>query len=94
MTGPSGGEIKIKRKKNIQVERYNRENQKYRFSVTWISPCEYILSLKKVHGKKSAKEYVGSKVFVKIIETKEDYYIAISRQESGEATKIEITKIN
>lgn len=93
MTGPSGGEIKIKRKKKTQKERYNRENHKYGFIVEWTSNCEYTLTLKKVYGKKSAKEYVGSKIYVTIIEAKEDYYTAISRTEKGVSTKIEITKI-
>ena len=33
MTGPSGGDIKIKRKNKYQFERYNRENQKYKFLI-------------------------------------------------------------
>ena len=92
MTGPSGGEIKIKRKKKYQHERYNREHQKYKFSIEWTSACSYVLTLQKVKG--AAKRFEGEKVYVEIINYKKDYYTAVSRTEKGVTTTIEITKIN
>lgn len=94
MTGPSGGDIKIKRKKKYQYERYNRERQKYKFKIEWTSACHYVLTLQKVKGKKSAKKYEGSKIYVEIINYKEDYYTAKSRTEDGTITIIEIEKTN
>ena len=93
MIGPAGGEIKMKRKKKVQIEQYNRENQKYRFKIEWTSSCEYTLTLKKIRGKKTGGEFVGSKVYVTIINPKFDYYSAITKKESGEATQIEVTKL-
>ncbi len=93
MTGPSGGEIRMIRRKKTQFERYNREHQKYRFKIEWTSDCSYTLTLKKVKGKRSAKDYIGSKVYVTIIAAKEDYYTAKSKTEEGVVTEIEITKI-
>ena len=55
MTGPSGGEILVKRKKKVQIERYNRENQKYKFLIKWIDDCSYTLTLYKAKGKSSVK---------------------------------------
>ncbi len=92
MTGPSGGDIKIKRKNKYQFERYNRENQKYKFLIEWTSPCTYKLTLQKVKGKKSAKRFEGSVVNVEIVAVTNDSYTANSRTQDGKITIIEIEK--
>jgi len=92
MTGPSGGDIKIIRKKKYQYERYNRERQKYKFLINWTSPCTYSLTLQKVKGKKSAKRYEGAIVYVEITKVTHDSYTAKSRTEDGTVTIIEIEK--
>lgn len=92
MTGPSGGDINIKRKKKYQYERYNREHQKYKFLIEWTSPCTYKLTLQRVKGKKSAKRFEGSIVYVEIIDVTNDSYTARSRTEDGTVTIIEIEK--
>ena len=45
--GPQGGSIRIKRKNNIQIERYSRQRIRHRFYITWIDDCNYELTLKK-----------------------------------------------
>ena len=92
MTGPSGGDIKIRRKNKYQVERYNRERQKYKFFIEWTSPCTYMLTLQKVKGKKSAKRFEGSIVYVEIVAVTNDSYTAKSRTQDGTITIIEIEK--
>ena len=92
MTGPSGGDIKIKRKNKYQFERYNRERQKYKFLIEWTSPCTYALTLQKVKGKSSAKRFEGSVVYVEIVDVTNDSYTAKSRTQDGTITIIEIEK--
>ena len=92
MTGPSGGDIKIKRKNKYQFERYNREHQKYKFLIEWTSPCTYTLTLQKVKGKKSAKRFEGSLVYIEIVAVTNDSYTAKSRTQDGQITTIEIEK--
>ena len=92
MTGPSGGDIKIKRKNKYQFERYNRERQKYKFLIEWTSPCTYKLTLQKVKGKNSAKRFEGSVVYVEIVDVTNDSYTAKSRTLDGTITIIEIEK--
>jgi len=92
MTGPSGGDIKIKRKKKYQFERYNREHQKYKFSIEWTSPCTYELTLQKVKGKNSARRFEGAKIYIEIIDVTDDSYSARSKTEDGKVTIIEIEK--
>ena len=92
MTGPSGGDIKIKRKNKYQFERYNRERQKYKFLIEWTSPCTYTLTLQKVKGKKSAKRFEGSVVYVEIVAVSNDSYTAESRTQDGTITIIEMEK--
>ena len=92
MTGPSGGDIKIKRKNKYQFERYNRERQKYKFLIEWTSHCNYTLTLQKVKGKKSAKRFEGAVVYVEIVAITNDSYTAKSRTQDGQITTIEIEK--
>jgi hypothetical protein len=92
MTGPSGGEIKIKRGEKYQFERYNRERQNYKFLIKWTSPCTYTLTLQKVKGKNSAKRFEGSHVYVEIVEVSNDSYTAESRTQDGTITIIEMEK--
>jgi hypothetical protein len=92
MTGPSGGDIKIKRKNKYQFERYNRERQKYKFFIEWTSPCTYTLTLQKVKGKNSAKRFEGAVVYVEIVAITNDSYTAKSRTQDGTITLIEIEK--
>jgi len=92
MTGPSGGDIKIRRKNKYQFERYNRERQKYKFFIEWTSTCTYTLTLQKVKGKKSAKRFEGSVVYIEIVAVTNDSYTAKSRTQDGKITIIEIEK--
>lgn len=92
MTGPSGGDIKIKRNNKYQFERYNRERQKYKFLIEWTSPCTYNLTLQKVRGKNSAKRFEGSIVYVEIVAITNDSYTAKSRTQNGTITIIEIER--
>lgn len=84
MTGPSGGEILVKRRKKIQIERYNRENQKYKFLIKWIDDCTYTLTLYKAKGKSSAKRYYGVNVTYKIVNIGEDYHEVVNFSEPDE----------
>lgn len=81
MTGPSGGEILVKRKKKVQIERYNRENQKYKFLIKWIDDCTYTLTLYKAKGKSSVKRYYGVNVTYKIVNIGDDYHEVINTSE-------------
>jgi len=84
MTGPSGGDIHIKRKKKYQIERYNRERQKYKFKIEWINECAYTLTLVKAKGKAAVKKYYGVNVTFKIINKGIDYHEVINLSHPNE----------
>ena len=90
MVGPQGGSIKIKRKSNIQIERYSRQRVKHRFTIDWIDDCNYMLTLKKSKIK-SLIDDTEVKLYVSITEVNKYYYSArISSKEHGKSEKIEI----
>ncbi len=90
MVGPQGGSIRIKRKSNIQVERYSRQRVKHRFLISWIDECNYVLTLKKSKIKSLLND-TEIKLYVSIIEVNKYYYTAlIKSEENGKQEKIEI----
>lgn len=84
MTGPSGGDIHIKRKKKLQIEHYNRERQKYKFKIEWIDECAYTLTLVKAKGKAAVKKYYGVNVTFKIVNIGNDYHEVINLSHPNE----------
>lgn len=90
MVGPQGGSIKIKRKANIQIERYSRQRIRHRFNITWIDDCNYELTLKKSKIK-SLINHTEIKLFVSVIEVSKYYYTALIKTGvNDKAEKIEI----
>ena len=90
MVGPQGGSIRIKRKNNIQIERYSRQRIRHRFYITWIDDCNYELTLKKSRIK-SLINHTEIKLFVSVIEVSKYYYTALIKTGiNDEAEKIEI----
>ena len=90
MVGPQGGSIKIKRKSNVQIERYSRQRIRHRFTINWIDDCNYELTLKKSRIK-SLLNHTEIKLFVSVIEVSKYYYTALIKTGiNDEAEKIEI----
>ena len=90
---PEGDFIKIKRTKKYQVEKYNRKGKKHKFSIEWISDCEYILKLVKTRAK-NKESYLGKGLFCKIINGTDDYYTCIVITPDHTAgRKCEVTKV-
>jgi hypothetical protein len=75
-TPPNGGEVHFKRTKKKQIERYNNENQRFIFSITWTSSCTYTLRLIKTKGvnRKIKKEIIGTEMFCEIESTELSHY--------------------
>ena len=90
MVGPQGGSIKIKRKNNIQIERYSRQRVKHKFTINWIDDCNYELTLKKSRIK-SLIDDTEVKLYVRVTKVSKFYYSAIIRSEkNGKGEEIEI----
>ena len=89
MTGPSGGDIDIRRTKKKQIERYNREKQKYKFSIIWTSDCTYELRLLKSSNK---DEIERPTIAVQVIENSRTQYTARISTNNGPPKEVEIFK--
>lgn len=90
---PEGDFIKIKRTKKYQIEKYNRKGKKHRFSIEWVSDCEYILRLVKTRSN-NKETFMGKGLFCKIISGREDYYTCIiMTPEHKEGRTCEVTKV-
>ena len=92
MVGPQGGSIKIKRKSNIQIERYSRQRVKHKFTINWIDDCNYELTLKKSRIK-SLIDHTEVKLYVTVTNVSKFYYSAIittKKNEKGEKIEIQI----
>lgn len=75
-TPPNGGEVTFKRTRKKQTERYNDENQRFKFSIKWTSPCEYQLTLIKAKGldRELKKQIIGSTLECKVLDADLGHY--------------------
>jgi len=90
MVGPQGGSIKIRRKSNVQIERYSRQRVRHKFNIKWIDDCNYELTLKKSRIK-SLINHTEVKLLVTIVEVSKFYYSALIKTGvNDKAEKIEI----
>jgi len=76
-TPPNGGEVWIKRTHKKQIEKYNDENQRFIFKITWDSNCEYTLVLRKTKGvdRSKKKEIIGTTLKCKVLKEELDHYL-------------------
>ncbi len=90
MVGPQGGSIKIRRKSNVQIERYSRQKVRHKFNIKWIDDCNYELTLKKSRIK-SLINHTEVKLLVTVVEVSKFYYSALIKTGvNDKAEKIEI----
>jgi len=68
-------DTKIKRGKNIQIEKSYDFNAKYK--VTWTTPCTYEMKYLKIKGKEN-QHMIGKSIKVKIIGLLNDSYIYLA----------------
>lgn len=88
-TPPNGGDVTIKRTNKKQIERYNDENQRFIFKITWKNNCEYTLVLHRTNGvtKKIKKEIIGTTLHCKVLKAELDYYVVTIQSTNSPSTE-------
>ncbi len=92
-TPPNGGEVIIRRTKKKQIERYNDENQKFIFEITWLDDCRYELILVNTKGlpKEKKKEIIGTSLQCKVVAASLGHYeVEITSESSFKPQKLSI----
>lgn len=89
---PNNGIIRVKRDKATQVET-NADKIEIHSTIKWVSECKFILTHTKVVGT-DIPEIIGKKVYVEILESKDNKYTCRATDENGYGGNIDVIKVN
>jgi hypothetical protein len=88
---PNYGVIRVKRTETAQVE-INADKIEIHSTVKWVSDCKFVLTHEKIVGA-DIPEIIGKKVYVEIIESKDNSYTCKATTEEGFGGTIEVVKV-